>query len=111
MSNALPIACTLDAAEHAQREADLRSLGRDGLVAVERGERQVILRFRPDPVLRARVEDIAAAESTCCAFLVFEVLDEDGRIALRVTAPEGGEQAMHDLASLIVRDAGAAAEG
>jgi hypothetical protein len=109
MTNALPIACTLDAAEHAKREGDLRSLGRDGLVAVERGEREVLLRFRPDPSLRARVEQIAAAESSCCAFLSFEVVDEPGVTALKVTAPEGGEPTMHELATLIARDTEVAA--
>jgi hypothetical protein len=109
MSNSLPIACTLDAAEHAKREADLRGLGRDGLVSVERGKREVVLRFRPDPAIRARVEEAAAAESSCCAFLSFEVVDEETATALKVTAPEGGEPTMHELATLVARDAGIAA--
>ena len=96
----LPIACTLDPAQKPQRGDEIRALGRDGLEAVERGERHVTLRFRPDPSIRARVEAIAAAESRCCAFLDFTVTDAEDATVLIIAAPEGAEPALHDLAGL-----------
>jgi hypothetical protein len=105
MSEPVPIACTLDASEQRQRAVELRSLGHDGLLSIDRGKQRVLLRFRPDPDIRERVERLAAAESRCCAFLRFEVADTDGATALTVVAPEGGEATMHELASRIAQGA------
>lgn len=95
-----PIACTLDPAEMPQRGEEIRALGRDGLLAVERHERRVTLRFRPDAAIRLRVESIAAAESRCCAFLDFTITRAGDATVLTIEAPEGGEPAMHELAGL-----------
>jgi hypothetical protein len=95
-----PIACTLDPAEMPQRGDEIRALGRDGLLSVERAERTVSLRFRPDAAIRRRVESIAAAESRCCAFLDFKVTGEKDATVLTIEAPEGGEPTMHELAGL-----------
>ena len=94
------IACTLSPAEMRQREADIRTLGRDALLGVERSERHVLLRFRSDPATRARVEAIVAAESDCCAFMDFELSVTGDAIALRVAAPAGAEPAVRRLADL-----------
>jgi hypothetical protein len=103
----LPIACTLERAEMPQRAAEIRALGRDGLVAVERGKRSVTLRFRPDPAVRERLEAIVAAESRCCAFLDFGLAAEaEGGSVLTIAAPEGAEPALHEFADLF--SAGAA---
>jgi hypothetical protein len=95
-----PIACTLDPAEMPQRGAEIRALGRDGLEAVERRERRVTLRFRPDAAIRKRVEGIVAAESSCCAFLDFTLADADDATVLTIAAPEGAERAVYELANL-----------
>jgi hypothetical protein len=100
-----PVACTLDPAQMPQRTDEIRALGRDGLEAVERGERHVTLRFRPDPAIRRRVEGIVEAESRCCAFLDFTIADEDGAAAVTIVAPEGGETAMHQLADVFAAGA------
>lgn len=100
----LPIACTLGPAELSQRGDEIRALGRDGLEAVERGERRVALRFRPDPAIRARVEAIVAAESRCCAFLDFKIAREEDATAVTIVAPEGGEAALHQLADVFSAD-------
>lgn len=97
-----PIACTLDPAEMPQRGDEIRALGRDGLLSVERGERRVTLRFRPGPETRERVKSIVALESRCCAFLDFNVAGQEDATVLTIDAPEGGEPAMHDLADLFV---------
>jgi hypothetical protein len=96
----LPIACTLDPDQMPQRGEEIRALGRDGLVAVEREERSVTLRFRPDPSIRARVEAIAAAESRCCAFLDFTVTQAEDATVLTIAAPEGAEPTLRDLTGL-----------
>jgi hypothetical protein len=83
-----------------QRGDEVRALGRDGLEAVERGERHVTLRFRPDPAIRTRVEGIVAAESSCCAFLDFTLTDTDDATVLTIAAPDGGEATLHQLADL-----------
>jgi hypothetical protein len=101
----LPVACTLDAAEMAQRGAEIRALGRDGLEVAERGERSVTLRFRADPAIRERVEAIVAAESRCCAFLDFSVAEAEDATVLTIAAPEGAEPALHDLAGLFSAEA------
>jgi hypothetical protein len=96
----LPIACTLDSAEMPQRGDEIRALGGDGLLSLERAERSVRLRFRPDAAIGRRVESIAAAESRCCAFLDFTVTREKDATVLTIEAPDGGEPAMHELAGL-----------
>jgi hypothetical protein len=103
-----PVACTLDPAQMPQRGDEIRALGRDGLVAVERGERHVTLRFRPDPAIRERVEDIVAAESSCCAFLDFTLAATDDATVLTIAAPDGGEATLHQLADLFVAGSGRA---
>jgi hypothetical protein len=95
-----PIACTLDPAEMPQRGEEIRALGRDGLLAVDRDERRVMLRFRPGAAIRRRVESIVAAESRCCAFLDFTIADEEDATVLTIEAPDGGEPTMHELAGL-----------
>jgi hypothetical protein len=102
-----PIACTLDPAQMPQRGDEIRALGRDGLEAVERRERDVTLRFRPDPAIRERVEGIVAAESSCCAFLDFTLAATDDATMLTITAPEGAERAVHELADLFSADSAA----
>jgi hypothetical protein len=61
--------------------------------AVERGERRVTLRFRPDPAIRERVESLVAAESSCCSFPEFTLADEEDATVVSIAAPEGGESA------------------
>lgn len=94
------IACTLGPGEMPRRAEQIRALGREGLLGVERSERRVALRFRPDPAIRVRVEEIVAAESRCCAFLDFDLSVTGDAIVLALRAPEGGEPAMHLLVDL-----------
>lgn len=106
MTESLPIACTLSPAEMPRRAEQIRAVGRDGLIGADRGGRGAVLRFRPE--VRARVEEIVAAESACCAFLDFDLTEEDGAIVLRIAAPEGGDPAAQLLADLFATDQPAA---
>jgi predicted ester cyclase len=100
-----PFACTLQPAQMPQRGDEIRSVGRAGLQAMERGEREVTLYFRRDPDIRERVQNIVAAKSNCCRFLDFTITDEDDVILLTVAAPEGAEWAVHGLGYLFAADA------
>jgi hypothetical protein len=100
MTQTAPIACTLSPADMPQRAADIRALGRDALLTVERSEARATLRFRRDSATRTGVETIVAAESKCCAFIDFELSDAADAIVLTLEAPAGGEPAMHMLVDL-----------
>ena len=102
MSRPLPIACTLSATDLRARGEELRALGGDGLLDVTEDERRAVLRFRPDPSVRERVEAVVAAESECCAFLEFEVAhDDDDATVLTISAPNGGAEMVHELAAAL----------
>ncbi len=92
-----PIACTLTAAEMPARLAEIRAVGDAALRSAEAGGSGAVLRFGPDPDIRTRLAAIVAAESVCCAFLEFDLDDSATETVLTIEAPEGGEQAMHQL--------------
>jgi hypothetical protein len=100
MSEPTPIACTLRASERPAREAEIRALGRDGLIDVTEAPARVVLRFRARAELAGRVEAIAAAESECCAFLDFSVEHDADATVLTISAPDGGAEVVHELAAL-----------
>ena len=97
MTRPLPIACTLSATDLRARGAELRALGGDGLLDVSEQADLAVLRFRPEPDILARVEAIAAAESECCAFLRFRVDHTEQATVLTISAPNGGEEMVHEL--------------
>ncbi len=94
VNESLPMACTLGAADMRARQAELRALGEDGLVSNVVNGRSAVLRFRPDPDIRRRVEAVVAAESECCPFLDFELEHGDDATVLTVTAPDGAAEAL-----------------
>ena len=104
MSRPLPIACTLSATDRLARGEELRALGRDGLLNGTEADGRAVLRFRPDPSVRRRVEAIVAAESECCAFLEFEVVHEDASTVVTISAPNGGAETVHELAAALASD-------
>jgi hypothetical protein len=98
------IACALSPSRMTERGEEIRALGRDGLEAVERKGKRVILRFQRGPRIRERVAGIVAAESSCCAFLDFAIADSEHATVVTVEAPEGGEPVLHELADLFASD-------
>ena len=105
----IPVACTLDPAQMRQRGEDIRALGRAALSTVERGERHVVLRFRPGAEIREQVEEIVAAESECCAFLDFAIAHERDATVVTIVSPPDGAPVMHELADRFAADTEAAA--
>lgn len=102
MSQPLPIACTLSRSALEARGAELRALGGEGLMDFSREPTRAVLRFRPDPTIRRRVDAIVAAESECCAFLDFKLEHGDVATVLTVSAPNGGAETMHELVGALV---------
>lgn len=98
------IACTLGPDDMPAREAEIRALGREALLAVERSEARATLSFRRDPAIRARIERIVALESECCAFIDFELSDTGNALVLTLQTPNGGEPALHILVELFSAD-------
>ncbi len=57
------------------------------------------LRFRGEPGIRARLEQIAQAELECCPFLSLTLEEEAGELVLAIEAPSGGEATATGLAA------------
>ena len=104
MGRPLPIACTLSSTDLRERGKELRALGRDALLDATEADGRAVLRFRPDPSVRRRVDSVVAAESECCAFLEFEVAHEDESTVLTISAPNGGAEMVHELAAALASD-------
>jgi MerR family copper efflux transcriptional regulator len=55
--------------------------------------------FRPASVFAQRVRELAAAEHECCAFLNFEVVEQDDELLLNVTTHSTGQAALRFIFS------------
>jgi hypothetical protein len=90
------IACSLHADELPTRLAEMRSIGTDALLSVSpAGD----LRFRADRATRERLDAIIADESACCAFLDFDLRQDESELVLSIRAPEGAEPIVAELVS------------
>jgi hypothetical protein len=96
----LPLACSLDAKSLEARVAEIEALGRASLLATEPDG---TLRFRAAPETRSELERIVAAEAECCAFLSFDLSEQDGELRLRIHAPEGAETIAAELTAAFAR--------
>jgi hypothetical protein len=91
----LPIACTLTPAAMADRGEWLRRLGASYLLAGERRDAGLELRFRAAG--EGGVREWVRAEQECCAFLSFDLERGDGELRLAVTGPPGAEPVLDGL--------------
>ena len=82
----MTIACSLTAADHRQRLADLDQLTRDARLDREPIAGGTRLTFAVSA--RGRVEAFVAAEAECCPFLAFDLRIDGDRVVLDVTGPE-----------------------
>lgn len=64
------------------------------------GGRRLEVRYQPDAGVEQELAVLAAAESTCCAFVTWSVTSTDGLPTLRVTAPAGAPDALTPIAAL-----------
>ncbi|HXS47998.1 MAG TPA: hypothetical protein VN756_11110 [Solirubrobacterales bacterium] len=91
MPQDLPIVCSLGAGDLEQRLAAIGEIGAKSLVDSEEDAGRHLLRFRPDPGTRERLEAIIEAEGQCCAFLDLALEENGSHLILSVAAPEAGQ--------------------
>ena len=91
MSAEPPLACSLSATELPVRLADMADLGRAALLDVSHDELRAVLRFAAGDGVHERVQAIADAESSCCAFLTMRVGAVADSVVLSIEAPEGAD--------------------
>ena len=80
----LPIACTLTADAMTDRLAFIDTLSNDALIARETTESGLRVRLRDGEDVERRVRELIAAESSCCAFLRFDLERTDGELVLAI---------------------------
>jgi hypothetical protein len=83
----LPIACTLTPDGMTARMALIDALAADGLLDRSATESGMRMRLRDTPDIERRTRELVAAESTCCAFLDFDLGRENGDLVLDVNGP------------------------
>jgi hypothetical protein len=91
----LPIACTLTPGAMADRGEWLRRLGNESLIAGERRDGGMDLRF--DASAEDEVRKWVRAEEECCAFLSFELDRAGDELRLAVAGPPGAEPVLDGL--------------
>ena len=83
----LPIACTLTPGGMTARLALIDALATDGLLSRTPTETGLRVCLRDTPEIEARVRELVAAESECCAFLDFDLGRADGDLVLDISGP------------------------
>lgn len=101
MRTELPIACTLEAAEMADRAREMAKLGDEALAGVHLDGTRAVLRFRD---AHERVEWLAEAESRCCNFLEFAVDTAGEETTLEVRTPDGADQVLREWVAEVAGD-------
>ncbi len=84
----LPIACALTPDGMIARLALIDALAADGLLDRILIDAGLQVRLRDTPDIEQRIRALVAAESTCCAFLDFDLGRDDGALVLDITGPE-----------------------
>jgi hypothetical protein len=85
----LPIACALSPDGMTARLALIDALAADGLLGRTPTEGGLRVRLRDTPEIERRTRALVAAESTCCAFLDFDLGRDDGDLVLDIAGPAG----------------------
>jgi hypothetical protein len=96
--NALPIACSLSAADQAARAAATRRLVAESMLGARVTDRGASLRFAEtsEPALR----ELIAAEGECCPFLTFDLSRRSGELLLDVEGPTEARPIVLELFAL-----------
>jgi hypothetical protein len=90
------IACVLDGQAYRTRVARIHALMEHELIARERLETAVRLRFRRDAGVEANLEELVALERACCPFLVFALEKLPGEMVLTISGPESAAALLDD---------------
>jgi hypothetical protein len=84
----IPIACTLTPDGMSARLALVDALASDGLLDRTVTDTGLRVRLVDHPDIEQRARALIAAESTCCAFLDFELGREGGDLVLDISGPD-----------------------
>jgi hypothetical protein len=81
-----PIACTLETGEFKERLGWIAELNREALLDARREGLRLTLTYRPDEA--ERVREMIRREQQCCAFLGFDLREEQESLTLVIEAPQ-----------------------
>jgi hypothetical protein len=84
----IPIACTLTPEGMTARLALIDALAADGLIDRTTTDTGLRVRLVDHPDVEQRARELIAAESTCCAFLDFELGRDGGDLVLDISGPD-----------------------
>jgi hypothetical protein len=87
----IPIACSLDPAEMAERGEEMRALARRALVGRTRDAGALRLEFENSDGTAEAVHELVRRERECCPFLGFTLDGDRDRLIVRIAAPSGAE--------------------
>ena len=90
------VACFLDGHAYRTRVARIQALMDQALIARERLETSVRLRFRLDAGVEAHLKELVALEQECCPFLVFALEKRPGEMVLTISGPESASALLDD---------------
>jgi hypothetical protein len=96
----VPSSCTLPTVEHPLRRAEFDGLFADDVVSVDQiSPHEVRFELRADPEVAGRAARLAAKETGCCSFFVFDLTITDGTVGMVVSAESPHETVLAALAT------------
>jgi hypothetical protein len=96
-SRELPMACSLQPDEWAERKKLIDRIAAAGVEDVDLGKETLTFSFHANAQLRASLKELIRLEGVCCPFLAFELREHDGSLTLTVQAPEGPATALEAI--------------
>jgi hypothetical protein len=90
----LPIACTLEANEGAERLIRWKALLERSLPKVMREPDQIVVRLAGAPSVAAELDAIVAAERACCSFVKWHVVHDTSWHELQIRGTRDGLDAI-----------------
>jgi len=90
----IPLACTLEPGVGPARLAHWRALHESGAPVNRRLDGQLVVHHRSAMGVLEELQNLAASEQVCCAFVEWTVSREHGQPMLRVISPEGSPDAL-----------------
>lgn len=102
MTAQVPVACSLSGGEATIRAAEMARLGGQSLVSSSVFSDAAAMRFTANA--KGELEAIIAAESACCPFFTFEVVETGEYVDILVSAPEDAGHAVKELVSAFSAD-------
>lgn len=85
----LPVACTLDAADGAQRVLEWQALLTEHGAGTTRQPRQLTLHFTGAAAVTAELHRLVASERQCCAFVEWAVRTDGDQVEVVIAGEPG----------------------